>query len=185
MPRIQPVDPANATPAVETLFAQVRLATGGVLPNFYRQAAVSPVVLESFLAVNAALGRGTLSAALREEIALGVAEANGCTYCLSAHSFVADSLELDAAERQRARRFESLDAKRSAGLRFAREVFEKHGHVSDNALAAVRAAGYTDAEVLEIVTVVTVNILTNYLNDVARVDVDFPVVESEKTAIAA
>ena len=178
MTRIHPVDVDVADPHVQGLFQQVRQATGGAVPNFFRNAAVAPAVLEGYLGASGALAKGKLSAALREEIALAVAEANHCDYCLSAHSYVADSLKLDAAERSRACGFQSSDAKRAAALTFAREVFERRGHVSDAAFAAVRAAGYSDGEVLEIVAVVAINILTNYLNDVSRIDVDFPLVQA-------
>ena len=187
MPRIQPVDVDVdvADPEIQSLFQQVKQATGGVVPNFYRNAAVSPAVLESYLGASGALAKGRLSAALREEIALAIAEANACEYCLSAHSYVAETLGLDADERTRARHFHSADAKRTAALTFARAVFEQRGHVSDASFAAVHAAGYGDGDVLEIVAVVAINILTNYLNDVARVDVDFPRVHAGELARAA
>ena len=185
MPRIQPIDVDVDDPKVQSLFQQVKHRTGGAVPNFFRNAAVAPAVLEGYLGASGALSRGRLPAALREEIALAVAEANSCDYCLSAHSYVADSLNLDADERTRARHFRSADPKRGAGLAFARAVFEQRGHVSDASLAAVRAAGYDNGEVLEIVAVVAINILTNYLNDVARVDVDFPHVRAGELAKAA
>ena len=185
MSRIQPIAIDAAAPEVQALFQQVRERTGGAVPNFFRNAAVAPVVLEGYLGLSGSLSRGKLSAALREEIALAVAEANACDYCLSAHSYVADSLKLDADERTRARHFRSADPKRAAGLAFALAVFEQRGHVSDASLAAARAAGYDDGEVLEIVAVVAINILTNYLNDVARVDVDFPQVRAGELARAA
>lgn len=185
MPSIQPIASDVADPRVQSLFQQVRDRTGGAVPNFFRNAAVSPVVLEGYLGLSGALSRGRLPAALREEIALGVAQANGCDYCLSAHSHVAGSLGLDGAARDRAREFRSSDARRNAGLAFARAVLEQRGHVGDAALAEVRAAGFADDEILEIVAVVANNVLTNFLNDVARVEVDFPLVRAGQLARAA
>lgn len=178
MPRIQPVDPQHASPAVAPLLDAIAKKVGFV-PNFYRQAAVAPAVLKGFLAFADALAEGVLPAATREAIALAIAEANRCDYCLSAHSAVAEGGGLlDLAERNAARRFESADPARAAALRFARAVFDARGHVSDDALSAVRASGHGDDAVLEIVATVSINIYTNYLNDVAGVQVDFPPVRS-------
>lgn len=178
MPRIAPIHPAHAPAEVAPLLAAVEKSVGFV-PNFFRQAAVSPAALKGYVAFNEALSHGVLPASTREAIALAIAEANRCDYCLSAHSAVAEGQGLlDAAERNRARAFESADPQRAAALDFARAVFEARGHVDDDALAAVRAAGLGDAAVLEIVAVVSINIYTNYLNDVAQLDVDFPLVEA-------
>ena len=177
MPRIVPVDPNHAPDAVAPLLDSVHKAAG-FIPNFYRQAAVSPAVLKGYLAFNEALGSGGLPATTREAIALAIAEANRCDYCLSAHSAVAAGRTLDADERNRARAFESADPSRAAALRFARAVFDARGHVDDLSLAAARAQGLSDAALLEIVAVVSINIFTNYLNDVAQLEIDFPAVRA-------
>ena len=160
------------------LLKSATISFGQSMPVLAMQAAVEACQ-------NCALAKGRLSPVLREEIALAIAEANACDYCLSAHSYVAEGLGLDVDERTRARHFQSDDARRAAGLTFAFEVYEQRGHVSDAALTAVHGAGFDDGEVLEIVAVVAINILTNYLNDVARVDVDFPRVHAGELARAA
>lgn len=90
---------------------------------------------------------------------------------------MAEKTGLDEAERNRARRFESADTRRAAGLRLAREVLEKQGRVSDETLALAREAGYTEAELMEIVIHVITNLFTNYVNHFAETEVDFPLVE--------
>ncbi len=80
-------------------------------------------------------------------------------------------------EIERAQRFESEDEQRAAALRFAREVVETRGHPSEEALAEVRNAGYTDEQIVEIVATVNLATFTNYMNDFMGTEVDLPVQE--------
>ena len=75
-----------------------------------------------------------------------------------------------------------MDPKADAALRFARRVAIEHGRISDADLAALRAAGFDDASVIEIVLNVALNVLTNYVNNVALTDVDFPKVDLKLAA---
>jgi uncharacterized peroxidase-related enzyme len=155
----------------------------GSVPNLFRLVSTSPAVLEGWLAFSAALGKGRLSAQTRERIALAVSEVNGCGYCLSAHSYLAKRVaKLDDAEITANRNGGSNDPKADAAVRFAVEIVRARGHVGDADLAAVRAAGYDDSEVIEIVFQVALMTWTNYMNEVAQTDIDFPVVTARKAA---
>lgn len=165
-----------APEASQPLLAAVEKQLGTV-PNLFRLAAVSPAALEGYLGLSGALGKGRLPAATRERVALAVAEFNRCGYCLSAHSYLGTNLaKLSAEEIARNRAGGSLDAKADAAVRFAVKVAEARGRVSDEDLTSVRAAGYEDAQIIEIVQHVALNIWTNYLNEMARTEIDFPVV---------
>ena len=154
----------------------------GVVPNLFRLIANSPRVLEGFLGLNAALGK-TLDVKLRERIALAVAEINGCDYCLSAHSYLAANLaRLDGEEIAKARHGSSADARANAAVSFAAKVARARGRVEDADLTAVRAAGFSDGEIVEIVAVVAENFFTNILNNVAETEIDFPVVRNAHAA---
>lgn len=178
MNRIAAITDAKANSAQQGLFAAVKAALG-VTPNLMRTVGQSPAALEGYLSLNGALGKGLLSVGLRERIALAVAQANGCDYCLSAHTYLGLHVaKLSDAEIQSARTGVSTDAKTTAALNFARDVVEKRGHVSDSSFEAVKSAGFSDAEIVEIVLNVSLNILTNYINNVARTDIDFPVVRA-------
>ena len=147
----------------------------GVVPNLMKVVGNSPAALEGYLSLNGALSKGAIGAQTRERIALAVAELNGCAYCLSAHSYLGSTLaKLDAEEREANRHGHSQDPKADAALRFATRIVGSHGHVSDAELAAVTAAGYSAAEIIEIVLLVALNTLTNYVNNVAQTDIDFP-----------
>jgi uncharacterized peroxidase-related enzyme len=133
--------------------------------------------------MNGALAEGALPAATRERIALAVAEINGCSYCLSAHTYLGKHVaKLDDAEMTANRNGSSNDPKADAAVRFAAKVTTQRGHVSSDDVLSVQAAGYTDAQVIEIVQHVALNTWTNYINEVAITEIDFPVVNVRKAA---
>jgi AhpD family alkylhydroperoxidase len=116
---------------------------------------------------------------LQPRIALTVAELDGCSYCLSAHTYIGkDMLKLDEAELTANRQGRSLDPKDDAAVRLAAKVVHKRGHV----VREVRLAGYDDAQVVEVVLHVALNTWTNYINEVAQTVIDFPVVGASKAA---
>jgi uncharacterized peroxidase-related enzyme len=172
----------TAPEASKPLLAAVKQQLG-VVPNLMKLVGNSPAALDGYLSLNGALAKGKLDTKLRERIALGVAEFNGCDYCLSAHSYLgANVAKLSQGELDAARDFRSEDARADAALRFARRVAESHGRVSDAELAALRAAGFDEAGVVEIVVNVALNVLTNYVNNVAQTDIDFPKVGAKLAA---
>lgn len=155
----------------------------GIVPNLFRLVAHSPAALEGYLGLSGALAKGKLPAPTRELIALAVAEINGCGYCLSAHTYLGKNLaKLDDAEIAANRSGTSNDPKAAAAVRFAVEVATARGHVSDEDVSAVKAAGYDDAQVIEIVQHVALNTWTNYINEVAKTEIDFPVVAARAKA---
>lgn len=153
----------------------------GVVPNLMKLLGNSPAALEAYLALDGALAKGALGIQLRERIALAIAEFNACDYCLSAHSYLSTHVaKLDAPEIDAARDARSANAKATAALRFARRVAAERGRVGDEALAELRDAGFNEAEAVEIVLNVALNVLTNYINNVAQTDIDFPRVDHRK-----
>jgi uncharacterized peroxidase-related enzyme len=183
MPEIQPINYESADGKAKELLDQVR-ALLGATPSMTTTMARS-AVLAGWLGLNGALRGGAISGADAERIALGVGEANHCSYCLSAHTYLArNAAGLDDEEIARARRFESEQARSAAILSFARSILATGGAVSATELAAAREAGLGDAELSEIVGHVALNVLTNYFNKAFGVDVDFPVVEPEGVAVA-
>jgi uncharacterized peroxidase-related enzyme len=177
MSRIQTHASIEASPAAAQPLLQAVQKQLGVTPNLFRVVASSPAALEGYLGLNGALGKGQLDAPTRERIALAVAEINGCDYCLSAHTYLGKNLaKLDDAEITANREGRSLNATADAAVRFAASIVRARGHVTDADLQAVKEAGYTDAQVVEIVLHVALNTLTNYVNEVAKTEIDFPVV---------
>ena len=150
----------------------------GTVPNMFGLIAQSPAALQGYVANNGALGK-TLDVKTRERIALAVAEVNGCDYCLSAHSYLGLNLAKISPEEIALNRMgRSGDTKADAAVRFAVKVVRERGHIAEADIEAVRDAGFSDGEIIEIIAVAAENIFTNLLNVVADTDIDFPVVRA-------
>src|SRR5262249_34974152 len=147
----------------------------GTVPNVFRSVSTSPQALEGYLGLLGALDKGALPPPTRERIALAVAEVNGCSYCLSAHTYLGRQFaHLDDAEMTANRSGASNDPKADAAVKFATQVTRARGHVSETDVSAVRLAGYNDAQIIEIIQHVALNTWTNYFNEVFKTDIDFP-----------
>ncbi len=147
----------------------------GSTPNLFTTFANAPAALEGYLGLNGALAGGKLSARTRESVALAVAGFNGCDYCASAHTYLGENLAgLSAQETEANLRGRSADPRTQAALVFARKLLEQRGRTSQADLDQVRGAGFSDEEVIEILTHVALNTLTNYFNEAFQVEVDFP-----------
>ena len=169
--------PTASQPLLDGVFKKL-----GVVPNVFRLAALSPAALEGFLGLSGALSK-TLDVRTRERIAIAVAEVNGCDYCLSAHTYLALNLaKISPEDAELARKGSSTDPKAGAAVRFAVQVARTRGGVSDADIAAVKAAGFAEPQIVEIVALVTENVFTNYLNRVAQTDIDFPVLHTAEAA---
>jgi uncharacterized peroxidase-related enzyme len=175
MSRIPAIDLASATGSAKTLLDGVHKGLGAT-PNLFRVAAQAPSVLEGVVGLFGAVSKGKLGARVRESIALTVSEIDACDYCLSAHTALGKGAGLTDEAMSSARRAEAEDPRVAATLRFARVVTEKRGHATEGDVAAARRAGLTDADLLEVVANVALTTFTNYLNEVAGTEIDFPVV---------
>lgn len=175
MSRLQPVEKAEGR--TQELLDAVQQKYGRV-PNIMRLMANSPVVLEGYLDFNSKLANGKLAPQLRERIAIAVASANGCNYCLSAHTAAGQMYGLSTEELTAAQRGESSGAKEAAALRFATKLVRERGWVTDEDVTTLRQAGFGDGEITEIIALVALNTLTNYFNHVAEPEIDFPLVKA-------
>ncbi|MGW1804093.1 carboxymuconolactone decarboxylase family protein [Streptomyces sp. NPDC002078] len=161
--------PAGAQGILDNIGAQL-----GFVPNMFKTIASNPTVLDAVVTLQSTMSR-VLDAKTRHTIALAVSEANGCAYCLAIHTYVSSELSgMSSDDIDLARAGSSVDPKRAAAARFAQRVVESRGRVSDADLAAVRGAGYTDPQILAIVTVAVQALLTNFLNNVNQTDIDIP-----------
>jgi len=178
MSRLTAIDPTTATGKAGELLHAVK-AKMGMIPNMTRVMANSPAVLESYLGMSGALAGGTLSAHLRQELALATAQENGCDYCLSAHSAIGKMVGLTEEEILGSRRGAVEDAKATAAIVFSNRVLATRGSLDDADIIAVRTAGFNDGEIAEIIAHAALNIFTNYFNKAAQVEIDFPKVSSQ------
>ena len=149
----------------------------GMLPNFLKVLANSPAALKAFLGLHEIAGQGELDPQTRERIALALAQQNACEYCVSAHTAIGRKAGLSNSEIEANRAGSSEDIKAAAAVKFARALAEHSGEVTNMEILEVRNAGYNDAEIVEIITHVGMNILTNIIGKASKVAIDFPKVE--------
>lgn len=147
----------------------------GFTPNMMANFAHSPIAFNAWNTLRVALGK-VLDVKTRDSIGLAVSEVNGCNYCLGVHSFTATMAKLSDDEIILARQGRASEPKRDAAVQFARKVIQSRGHIHDADLEAVRSAGYTDANIIEIIALVATYSLTNFLNNVFDPEKDFPAV---------
>jgi uncharacterized peroxidase-related enzyme len=172
----------EAPKASQALLKAVQ-AKFGAVPNMFRLASSSPAALEGLLGLWTGIEKSPLGPAFMEGAALTVANVNGCSYCNSAHSYIGSKVaKLPDKEIALNREGRSGDAKTDAGLRFARKVAVNRGEISEDDLQAARRAGFTDAELIDIVGFVALNVFTNYLNETFKTDIDFPLAEARRAA---
>jgi uncharacterized peroxidase-related enzyme len=182
MSRINQIAPESATGKAKELFDAVQ-GKLGMVPNMTRAMANSPAVLDGYLQLSGALAKGKLPAKTREEIALAVSQANSCDYCLAAHSTIGKMVGLSPDQIHDSRLGTAVDSKTDALIRFASKLVESRGRATDSDIAAVRNAGFDDAAIAEVVAHVALNVFTNYFNNVAETEIDFP--EAEVLAVTS
>ena len=173
MSRIKIIDHDNANGEQKVLLDAIQSQLGTV-PNFLRVFANSPTALKAFLGLHGVANAGSLSPQTRERIALALAQQNSCEYCLSAHTAIGRKAGLTGDEIAANRAGSSEEAKAAVAVKLARSLSEHKGEITAAELIEARVAGYTDADIVEIITHVGMNLLTNILGKASRVDIDFP-----------
>jgi uncharacterized peroxidase-related enzyme len=181
MARINIVTTDSATAEQKALFDAIQ-GQLGMVPNFLRVFANSPEALKAFLGLHGIANGGSLDPQTRERIALALAEQNTCEYCLSAHTAIGRKAGLDSTEMAANRTGSSHDAKAAVAVKFARSLVEHTGEITTAELLEMRDAGYRESDIVEVITHVGMNLLTNILGKAGRVDIDFPKVELKQAA---
>ncbi|MGE8149875.1 carboxymuconolactone decarboxylase family protein [Pseudomonas vancouverensis] len=172
MTRIAPISLEHATDTTRPLLEGVQKKIG-FLPNLFKVLARSPVALTTYLQASATLAKTTLNAAEKEAVYLATSQVNGCDYCLAAHTFFAGKVGLSAQDILSARHGEL-----NAIATLARQITESRGHLNAEQIAAARAAGIDDGKIIEVIALVATQTLTNYLNNAALTEIDFPAIDA-------
>lgn len=179
MPYVKLIDPASPPAAVQPALDSIKGAFG-VVPNMFRAVANSSAALNSMWGSFGALGAGKIGARLGEEIAVAIANANNCEYCLAAHTALGRKAGATAEEMAAAQAGKSSDPRTQAALGFALKVVHDRGAISEADVAALKAAGFDDEGIVEIIAHIALNLFTNYINVALRVPVDFPAVQLKR-----
>lgn len=181
MARINIVTEESANTEQKALFAAIQSQLG-IVPNFLKVFANSPAALQAFLGLHHIANAGSLPLATRERVALALAQQNSCEYCLSAHTAIGRKAGLSGDEIEANRAGSSQDEKAAVAVRFARSLVEHMGEITTAELLEMRNAGYSESDIVEVITHVGMNILTNILGKAGRIDIDFPKVELQLAA---
>jgi uncharacterized peroxidase-related enzyme len=168
--------PAASQPILDAVNAQF-----GVVPNLFRLVSISPVALAGMTQLSGALGKA-LDVKTRARLAIAIAQVNGCDYCMSAHTLGLNLAKISPEEISLNRKGGSGDPKADAAVRFGAQVAQTRGKVTAADIAAVKLAGFSEAQIIEIIAVVAENFLTNLINNVAETAIDFPVIQTTEAA---
>jgi uncharacterized peroxidase-related enzyme len=181
MSSIHPIALGDADAATSQALNAVKAKLGAV-PNMLRTLARSPVALNAYMQLSGVVSAGTLPARQREKLALVVAEQNACGYCLAAHHALAGLAGLNADEIHAARDGRSNEPREAALLDLASAIVREQGKLSADVVARFKARGLSDADILEVLANVVLNIFTNYTNHIAGTEIDFPPVALTRAA---
>ncbi len=181
MTRITLIDPQNATGTTSVQLAEIKAAFG-IVPNMFKAVANSPAALASMWGSFGVLGSGRLGAKLGEQIAVAIADRNACHYCLAAHTGLGRKAGATAEEMAESQAGRSADPRTEAALQFAIKVVETRAGVTADDVEVLRASGFDDGEVVEIIAHIALNLFTNYINVALNVPVDFPGVKLTRAA---
>ncbi len=176
MTRLTPVDQASATGATKEMLDSIQKKFGRV-PNIFALMANSPATVKGYLAMNDALAGGSLDKQMRERIAIVVAEAHGCEYSLSAHAQFVKEAGMSDEELTKAQQCQSSDPKADVGLTFVRNLILRRAEVQDSDIADLKAVGYSDGEIAELIANAVLNVFTNYFNFICHTENDYPKVK--------
>lgn len=177
MQRIASLNPETTTGKSKEMFDAVQKKFG-VVPNMIRAMGNSPAVLNAYLTFSAAMDSGSLGSGLNKYIALAVANQNQCDYCNSIHSYLAENLlKIDVETINLAKAADSTDKKIRAALQFAVALVRKRGKLDEDDFNEIKSAGFSDAQVAEVISVTVLNIFTNYFNTAFQIELDFPKTE--------
>jgi len=174
--RIELKKPEATAGTHKEIFSQIN-GVFGVVPNMFKAIGNSEAALESMWTSFGALGKGKLGAKLGEQIAVLVADINRCEYCLAAHTVLGQKAGATPEEMTAAQTGESSNPRTLAALQFARKLVENRASIAKSDVENVKAAGFDDEDVAEILAHVALNIFTNYTNVAFEVPLDFPKVK--------
>ena len=145
----------------------------GFVPNLIGVLADSPAVAEAYLTLSQIFDKSSLNPVERQVAILAISRYNECDYCMASHSVIASMQKVPADVIHAIRNDQPIaDTKLEALRTFATTLVDKRGWVSDDDVAAFLSAGYTQAQILEIILAASLKTLSNYANHVAETPLD-------------
>jgi uncharacterized peroxidase-related enzyme len=167
----------SATGSAAELFAQIKQAAGKVPNTFAVIGSLAPAALQTILQADQVLGRGSLSKQDQETIKLFISELAGCDYCAAAHTQLAKTTGLSPAVVRQIRAGQPTgDAKRDALLHLLDKLVRTSGTISKQEFSAIKAAGYSDQQLVDISLAIAVISFTNIFNRINDTELDYSAV---------
>ena len=177
MSRISVPNVESATGATAEIYGQIKKAIGSIPNTFAAIGAHGPDALKAIMLADSVLAAGSLSKRDQETIKLVVSGVAGCDYCVAAHSLLGKLTGLKPDVLRQIRVGEPTgDAKRDALVHFVRRLVRTSGTISEAEFQAIRAAGYTDAQLVDISLAIALTVFTNVFNRINDTEIDFPAV---------
>lgn len=145
----------------------------GMVPNLHGKMAESPALLEGYWQLSQVFSNSSLTPIEQQVVLIAVSVTNNCTYCVGAHSVLADMVDTPAEVTKALRSGEVIpDARLQALRKFAQSVVITRGWVHESEVDALLAEGYTRAQVLEVILGVGLKTLSNYTNHLVATELD-------------
>ena len=167
----------SATGPTAELYAEIKKAAGKLPNTFAVIGALGPAALKAILQADAVLARGSLSKQDQETIKLLVSELSGCDYCAAAHTQLAKTTGLSPAIVRQIRAGQPTgDSKRDALVRLVGKLVKTSGTLSDQDFSAIKAAGYTEQQLVDISLAIAVVTFTNVFNRINDTELDYSAV---------
>ncbi len=165
-------DETNAPEAARGTLSGAKAAFG-FIPNLLGEMAGAPPVLDGYMALNQLIQKTSLSPKEQQVAILSVSRENECDYCVAAHSATATMTNVPAEVIEAVRQADDVpDERLSALSRFAQAVVRDRGRPSSDEVDRFLAAGYTRENILEVVLIVSMKTLSNYVNHIAETPLD-------------
>ncbi|WP_291841859.1 carboxymuconolactone decarboxylase family protein [Maricaulis sp.] len=161
--------PAKAKPILRSVRSKY-----GFIPNLMGELAASPAALESYATLSSLYGQSGLTPAEQQVVLLTTSRENNCGYCVAAHSTVSLNTDLDRQVLSALREGTVIDSDpRLEALRqFTASIVRNRGLVERHDIDAFLAAGFTRANILDVMTGVTMKTMSNYVNHIAETELD-------------
>ena len=165
-------DPSTAPDQSQPVLAEAQ-KTLGFVPNLYGMLAESPTLLQGYTTLSAIFAEGSLTPVERQVVLLSTSFENGCDYCMAAHTALAGMQGMPQEVIDAIREGDPID---DPGLRalndFARQVVRRRGWVPDDGVQSFLDAGYSRAQLLEVILGVGIKTMSNYANHLAQTPLD-------------
>jgi AhpD family alkylhydroperoxidase len=176
----------SSAPAAALPFLAKAKSAFGMVPNLLGIFAESPALLEGYMTLAGIFAKTSFTPIEQQTILLTVSFENSCGYCMAAHSSIASGQGMLSAVLAALRKgVPPPDARLEALVQFTRTVVRERGWAGERDLDSFLQAGFTKAQVLEVVLGVGLKTLSNYANHVAHTPVDAPFQPQAWTAPAA